>query len=329
MSDERHIPVLLAEVVDVLNPQDGGLYVDGTFGAGGYSRAILEAADCAVIGIDRDPSALREGAQMVDAFDGRLTLLRGQFGDMAELLKTVNVGEVDGIALDLGVSSMQLDRDERGFSFLRDGPLDMRMSSEGQDAAEVVNTFDEFDLFRIISVYGEEKQAKRIAREIIRARDEKRLTRTAELADIVSHAVGGRKGARVHPATKTFQGIRMFVNDELRELVKALRASEKLLKRSGKVAVVTFHSLEDKIVKKFFRGRSGYTAGVSRHMPADDGNAYDATFQKTSSKVIRPSAVEIEGNPRARSSKLRWAERSVAAVQEFDREAFEKEMRII
>ena len=313
MSETRpHIPVMLAEVIDVLSPKDGALYVDGTFGAGGYSRALLEAADCAVLGIDRDPTAIEAGRAMEEEFGGRLTLLQGRFGDMKELLEEHGVREVDGIALDVGVSSMQLDRAERGFSFMADGPLDMRMSAEGLSAADVVNKASASDLRRIIGIYGEEKQAGRVADAIVKARADKAFSRTGELANVIEKTVHVKPGARrIHPATRTFQGLRIFVNDELGELARALMASEHLLKPSGRLAVVSFHSLEDRLVKRFFAERSGRTGGGSRHAPErPDGPT--PTFDLITRKVSRPDADEAEDNPRARSARLRAAMRTTA-----------------
>lgn len=308
----EHIPVMLAEVIDVLNPRDGGVYVDGTFGAGGYSRAILEAADCAVLGIDRDPTAISAGRSLAEEYSGRLTLIQGRFGDMRELLEAHGVREVDGIALDVGVSSMQLDQADRGFSFMTDGPLDMRMSSEGVSAADVVNTMDVRDLRRIISVYGEEKQARRVAEAIVARREEKSFTRTADLAGLVEKTVHVKPGGRrIHPATRTFQGLRIFVNDELGELARALMAAEYLLRPTGRLAVVSFHSLEDRLVKRFLSERSGKTAHGSRHAP-ELPQGPDASFDLVTARVRRPEEDETTDNPRARSARLRAAERTAA-----------------
>lgn len=313
MSDARtHIPVMLAEVIDVLNPCDGGVYVDGTFGAGGYSRAILEAADCAVLGIDRDPTAIAAGRAMEEEFSGRLTLIQGRFGDMRELLAAHDVTEVDGIALDVGVSSMQLDQAERGFSFSSDGPLDMRMAADGESAAEVVNTMSAQDLRRIINVYGEEKQARRVAEAIVARRNEKPFTRTGELADLLEKTVHVKPGGRrIHPATRTFQALRIFINDELGELARALMAAEVLLRPTGRLAVVSFHSLEDRLVKRFLSQRAGRTSQGSRHAP-ELPDAPDASFELVTTRVRRPEDTEATDNPRARSARLRAAERTAA-----------------
>jgi 16S rRNA (cytosine1402-N4)-methyltransferase len=312
-SDPRpHIPVMLAEVVDVLSPRDGGVYVDGTFGAGGYSRALLEAADCAVLGIDRDPTAIAAGRSMENEYSGRLTLLQGRFSDMKDLVHASGIEEVDGIALDVGVSSMQLDQAERGFSFSSDGPLDMRMSTEGQSAADVVNTFSASALRRVLTVYGEEKQAKRVAEAIVTARTKKQITRTSELAEIVEKTVHVKPGARrIHPATRTFQGLRIFVNDELGELAKALMVSEHLLRPTGRLAVVSFHSLEDRLVKRFLSERAGRTSHASRHAP-ELPEGPTPTFDLVTTRAQRPEKSEADINPRARSARLRAAERTDA-----------------
>ncbi|PKQ03952.1 MAG: 16S rRNA (cytosine(1402)-N(4))-methyltransferase, partial [Alphaproteobacteria bacterium HGW-Alphaproteobacteria-11] len=219
-SSAPHIPVMLADVLDVLRPRDGGIYVDGTFGAGGYTRAILGSADCAVLAIDRDPSAILRGRELATEFAGRLTLIEGCFGDMVRLVRALGHATVDGVVLDLGVSSMQLDEAERGFSFQQDGPLDMRMGGDGLSAADVVNTFDEGDLARIIAVYGEEKRARAVAKAIVAARAQAEFKRTLELAETVARVIGRRPQDRIHPATRTFQALRIFVNDELGELAR-------------------------------------------------------------------------------------------------------------
>jgi 16S rRNA (cytosine1402-N4)-methyltransferase len=316
MSDHSpHVPVLLAEVIEVLAPKDGGIYVDGTFGAGGYSRAILEAADCAVIGIDRDPGAIQNGQDLVDAYGGRLTLLHGRFGDMAELLEQHGAEQVDGVVLDIGVSSMQIDQAERGFSFAKDGPLDMRMSADGASAADVVNTADEQTLRQIFFVYGEEKRSRAIAKAIVAARDEVPFKTTLDLAGLIEKTIGRRPQDKIHPATRVFQSLRIYVNDELGELINALKASEYVLKPNGRMAVVSFHSLEDRIVKRFFALRSGKGKSVSRHAPiAQEGPA--ASFDLLSRKAIKAGADEIAINVRSRSARLRGVERTGAAPWE-------------
>ncbi|TNE59148.1 MAG: 16S rRNA (cytosine(1402)-N(4))-methyltransferase RsmH [Alphaproteobacteria bacterium] len=306
-----HIPVLLAEVIDVLAPQNGGIYVDGTFGAGGYSKAILDAADCAVIGIDRDPNAIRDGQALVEAYEGRLTLLHGCFGDMAQLLEAHGAREVDGVVLDIGVSSMQIDQAERGFSFSKPGPLDMRMSQDGQSAADVVNDLDMQTLTRIFQVYGEEKRARAIAKAIVEDRAAKPFETTQDLAGLIERVVGRKAKDRIHPATRAFQGLRIFVNDELGELIKALEAAELVLKPSGRLAVVSFHSLEDRLVKRFLAERTGSARSVSRHAPGPVEGP-EPTFEHLTRKALRAGTRELETNIRARSARLRAAVRTEA-----------------
>lgn len=314
-----HVPVLLAEVLDGLKPRDGAVYVDGTFGAGGYTRAILKAADCTVIGIDRDPEAQARAEALKQDFPGRFTLIQGRFGDMADLLPANGFPDpVDGVALDIGVSSMQIDEAERGFSFAKDGPLDMRMEKAGRSAADIVNEADEAELADIIHFYGEERYARRVARAIVEARTEKPFERTLELAEVVRRVV--RKGKdQIDPATRTFQGLRIAVNDELGELERGLAGAERILAPGGRLAVVTFHSLEDRVVKRFIRERSGRTGGVSRHAPMDIGATGPApTFLDVSRKAVGPSEAESRANPRARSAKLRVAERTDAPARTGD-----------
>lgn len=301
-----HIPVLLQEVISGLAPQAGKLYIDATFGRGGYTRAILESADCRVIGIDRDPEAISMGKQFEQEFPERFQILKGSFSQLTELLQSINVTKIDGIAFDFGVSSPQLDTAERGFSFRMDGPLDMRMGDEGQTAADLVNTESEEDLANIIYRYGEEHASRKIARAIVNKRVETPFTRTSELADLIASIMPRRD--ETHPATKTFQAIRIAVNDELREIEIALPQTENLLNAGGRLAVVTFHSLEDRIVKNFLRDRSGKNSHGSRHRPQIvQDNA--PTFKLVANKAIKPSNDEVRSNPRARSSKLRVAER--------------------
>lgn len=305
-SPAAHRPVLLSEVIDALQPRDGAIYVDGTFGAGGYSRALLDAARCAVWGIDRDPDAIASGRALAAQYDGRLALIEGCYGDMDNLLAERGVDAVDGIALDLGVSSMQLDQAERGFSFRGDGPLDMRMSRNGPSAADLVNHADERELADIIFKYGEERHARRIARAIVAARAQAPIERTAQLAEIVARVVG-RGDGRIHPATRTFQALRIAVNDELGELERGLRASEKLLRQGGRLAVVSFHSLEDRLVKDFMRQCAGAVPRPSRHMPELQA-VPQATLRLVGRKPIVPGEAESSSNPRARSARLRVAE---------------------
>ncbi|MBL8643251.1 MAG: 16S rRNA (cytosine(1402)-N(4))-methyltransferase RsmH [Rhodospirillaceae bacterium] len=311
--DSPHIPVLLSEVVAALSPRDGGVYIDGTFGAGGYTKALLEAADCKVWAIDRDPDALARGATLVERFPGRLHLIAGRFGDMAKLLAEHGVRNVDGIALDIGVSSMQIDDRARGFSFLRDGPLDMRMERAGRSAADVVNTLPEKDLAEIILTFGEEKHARRVARAIVKARVERPFSRTLHLADVIRAEVR-RAHDGIDPATRTFQALRIYVNDELGELDRGLRSAEFLLRAGGMLAVVSFHSLEDRIVKTFMRTRSAEAARPSRHMPASAVKGAAPTFRLVTKRPTVPGDDEIARNPRSRSARLRVAERTDATA---------------
>jgi 16S rRNA (cytosine1402-N4)-methyltransferase len=291
-----HLPVMLSEVLEMLQPRDGAHYVDGTFGGGGYSSAILEAADCKILGIDRDPEAIARGQALVKRFGGRLTLVQGEFSRMDEYTQAT-----DGVVLDLGVSSFQFDQPARGFSFREDGPLDMRMSLSGESAADVVNTADDRTLTQIIARYGEEKNARRIARAIIAARP---ITGTAQLAAIVSDAQGpAALRLAIHPATRTFQALRIHVNDELGELGRGLDASLQILKPQGRLVVVSFHSLEDRMVKQFLVGRSTAAPRASRHAPVT--TAPKAAFQLLTTRPRTPSETEIASNPRARSAKLR------------------------
>jgi 16S rRNA (cytosine1402-N4)-methyltransferase len=291
-----HIPVMLNEVLEMLSPRDGARYVDGTFGGGGYASAILEAADCQVLGIDRDPQAIARGQALVERFGGRLTLVQGEFSRMDEFTR-----ESDGVVLDLGVSSFQFDQPARGFSFREDGPLDMRMSLSGESAADVVNSADERTLAQIIARYGEEKNARRIARAIIAARP---ITGTAQLAALVSDAQGpAALRLAIHPATRTFQALRIHVNDELGELERGLDAALNILKPQGRLVVVSFHSLEDRMVKHFLAQRSTAAPRASRHAPVSA--AHKAAFQLLTTRPMIASAAELASNPRARSAKLR------------------------
>jgi len=311
MRAPSHIPVFLHEVIAALAPVNGGIYVDATFGRGGYTRALLKAADTKVFSVDRDPEAIKAGEAMVKEFSPRLKLLQGPFGAMDILLTGEQIREVDGVAFDLGVSSPQLDNAERGFSFQSDGPLDMRMSQSGPTAADVVNDTSEQELADIIYNYGEERFSRRVARRIVEARAHERIARTNQLADIVRGAVP-RSGDGIDPATRTFQALRIHVNDELGELRRGLTAAEILLKPHGKLAVVSFHSLEDRVVKDFLHRRSTTNKGVSRHLPANDHEAPAPSFKLLARKPQTPSAEETRSNPRARSAKLRMAERTDA-----------------
>jgi 16S rRNA (cytosine1402-N4)-methyltransferase len=306
-----HIPVLLDEIVVALRPAADRVIVDGTFGLGGYASALLAAAPCTVWGIDRDPTALARGAALLHASAGRLKLVEGRFGDMERLLAAAGITSVDGVVLDLGISSPQIDDPERGFSFRFDGPLDMRMGGVALDAATVVNTLSETELANILYVYGEERLSRRIARAIVAARREMPIERTTALAAIVRKVVpGGHDG--IDPATRTFQALRIYVNDELGELDRGLTAAERLLREGGRLAVVSFHSLEDRAIKAFLKARSGGTPAVSRHLPPASTEKRVPSFTLISKKPITAGPAELSRNPRARSAKLRVAERTAA-----------------
>jgi 16S rRNA (cytosine1402-N4)-methyltransferase len=306
---QRHIPVLGRQAVEMLAPRDGGIYVDATFGAGGYSRAILDAAGTRVIGIDRDRTAILGGFDLVDRSDGRLTLVEDRFSNLADVCAAQGVDSVDGVVMDVGVSSMQLDEAERGFSFRLGGPLDMRMGHDGPTAADVVARASEVDLAKIIYIFGEERHSRGVAKAIVAARQEAPVTTTKALADIVSKVVWSKPG-EIHPATRTFQALRIFVNEELDELHLALSAAERVLKPGGRLAVVSFHSLEDRIVKNFLveRAKAG---GGSRHLPEVSQAA--PSFAILTKRPVTADDAEISANPRARSAKLRAAERTQAA----------------
>jgi 16S rRNA (cytosine1402-N4)-methyltransferase len=307
-----HVPVLVNEVIAALALYGGETVVDGTFGAGGYTRAMLSAGAGRVIGFDRDPDAIEAGRSLVpDAIStGRVTLIEDRFSQMDRVLAERGIGLVDAIALDIGVSSMQLDRAERGFSFQANGPLDMRMSRSGLTAAEFLNSAEEAEIARVLRDYGEEPRARAIARAIVAARP---VERTAELAAIVRRAAGFRQGQKSDPATRTFQAIRIHLNAELDELEEGLEAAERALKPGGRLAVVTFHSLEDRIVKRFLRERSGGTPGGSRHRPALV-DPIEPTFERVA-KPLSPSEGELAANPRSRSARLRSAIRTSAPAR--------------
>lgn len=348
----RHIPVLLASVLEALQPKDGETYIDATFGAGGYTRAILEAADCKVTAFDRDPTAVEAAKPMLDEFGGRLELLQAPFGDLLDMSEAGELGpQFDGVVFDLGVSSMQLDTPERGFSFQADGPLDMRMGSSGLvhtaqacvepgllntqlagveahdakplesrvslSAADVVNTFDEEDIANIIFRLGDERRSRAIAKAIVARRAEQPFSRTLELAELVQKVLG-RGPPGKHPATRTFQALRLYVNDELGQLVKGLAGAERVLKPGGRLVVVTFHSLEVRIAKRFLASRSGKTEGVSRHMPAAPEPIHRPSFQIINSRSLTSSKAELEANPRARSARLRFGVRTDAPAWPVD-----------
>ncbi len=312
----RHIPVLLAEVLDALDPAEGKLILDGTFGAGGYSSAILDAG-AQVIGLDRDPTVIASGRVLVERYAGRLTLISSQFSDLAEHAPKDGL---DGVVLDIGVSSMQIDEAERGFSFQRNGPLDMRMSRAGVSAADVVNRAKVGDLTRIFGFLGEEKHSGRIARAIEKRRATAPFTTTRELANLIETVSPRKAKDKIHPATRVFQALRIFVNDELGELAQALFAAERALKPGGRLVVVTFHSLEDRIVKQFFADRSGKVSG-SRHLPMVE--AKPATFETVGKSVVHATDAEAEINPRARSAKLRAGLRTHSAARTVDMSIFD------
>ena len=310
MSEAPHISVLLDEVLESLAIQPGELIVDGTFGAGGYSRAFLERG-AEVIAFDRDINVTPHAERMAADYPGRFTLVRERFSRLDEALGELGRESCDGVVLDIGVSSMQLDNAERGFSFMRDGPLDMRMGSSGDTAADIVNTRPEAELSRLFWIYGEEKASRRIAHVIVRRRAEQPFERTLDLAETVEKAVGGRRGAPTHPATRVFQALRIAVNDELGELEAGLEAAERVLKPGGRLAVVTFHSLEDRIVKAFLTERAGRLPSGSRHMPELKAGPAP-TFELLFKGAREPSERELAANPRARSAKLRAARRTAA-----------------
>jgi 16S rRNA (cytosine1402-N4)-methyltransferase len=307
-----HIPVLGRPAIDFLKLHDGGVYIDATFGAGGYTRAMLAAANCTVIGIDRDQSAIAGGFDLVQQANGRLTLIEDRFSNLDAVARECGADHVDGVVLDLGVSSIQLDRPERGFSFRHDGPLDMRMGGEGASAADVVAQASERDLANIVFLLGEERHSRAVARAIVKARALAPILTTAALADIVGRVVRS-KPHEIHPATRTFQALRIFVNDELGELVAALTAAERILKPGGRLVAVSFHSLEDRIVKTFLAER-GEARGGSRHAPERKRPA--PTFAVLTKRPTVADDAEVAANPRARSAKLRAAERSPAPARD-------------
>ncbi len=314
-----HIPVLLLEVLSALQPKAGETYLDGTFGAGGYSCAILDAAECQVLALDRDPAVIEAARLITPRYPNRLTVLLSPFSAMQEVWRIYQgqdvdghytVPQADGIVLDIGVSSMQLDQPERGFSFMTDGPLDMRMSADGESAADILNTASDTEIADILYKYGEERQSRRIAKAIVAQRADKKFTRTLELANLVEKVIGRKPGDHKHPATRTFQGLRIAVNDELGELTTALEAAEQMLKPGGRLVVVTFHSLEDRIVKEFMRERSDLAAKGSRYLPEEKKSA--PRFQIVNRRALSPTEEELVLNPRARSARLRAAVRTQA-----------------
>jgi 16S rRNA (cytosine1402-N4)-methyltransferase len=303
-----HLPVMLHEVLATLAPRDGGIYLDGTFGGGGYASAILEKSSCTLYAIDRDPEAIERGASLVARFPGRLHLLQGTFGDMVALLAGAGVTALDGIVLDLGVSSFQLDDAERGFSFRHDGPLDMRMGKQGASAADLVNALPERALADVLYELGEERASRRIAHAIVAARQEAPIETTGRLAEIIRSVLPPDKSGN-HPATRSFQALRIKVNDELNQIETALEQAVGLLSPGGRLVVVAFHSLEDRIVKRFMTQATGRTGSPSRHDPAGLMTRQAADFRLVTARALRPAADETRQNPRSRSARLRAMER--------------------
>lgn len=307
----RHVPVLLNEVIETLRPRAGGRYLDGTFGAGGYTRAILAADDGRVLALDRDPTAIRAGADLVAAAQGRLVLVEARFSELEEVARAQGFAPLDGVVFDIGVSSMQFDQIERGFSFRGDGPLDMRMEGKGPSAADIVNEADEETLADILYFYGEERAARRIARAIVHDRKLAPFTSTRPLAEMIARVAPARP-TDIHPATKSFQALRIAVNDELGQLLDGLSAAERVLAEGGRLVVVTFHSLEDRIVKQFLAERCGRGETGSRRLPGEAAPP-PTSFVCEGRQPIAPTRAEIAANPRARSAKLRHATRTAAA----------------
>lgn len=302
--ESPHVPVLFNEVLQYMSPQDDEIYVDGTFGAGGHSRGLLAAAKCHVYGIDRDATVQPFARQLEKDYPGRFTLLAGNYGEMQSLLEKAGLDKVHGILLDIGVSSMQLDTPERGFSFQHDAPLDMRMGNQGRTAAELVNRMEEKELADIIYRYGEEHKSRHIARAIVLEREKGPITGTIQLAEIVRKVVRGPKN-KIDPATKTFQAIRIWVNNELEELSDGLQAAEQLLLPGGRLVIISFHSLEDSMVKQFLLERSGRTMAVSRYQPEVAVSGKPPTFSILTKKAVKPTEEEVDRNIRARSARLR------------------------
>lgn len=310
MTAAAHTPVMLKEVLAALEPRNGGVYVDATFGAGGYSRAILNAADCTVYGFDRDPTAIERAKEWAKEFAGRLFLINRPFAEMREALEEEGVEVVDGVVFDLGVSSMQIDEAERGFSFRHDGPLSMRMDKGKPDAADVIAKAEAKDLAAIFRSFGEEKRAGQLAKAIVKAREAAPIETTGRLAAIIEKATPAPARQKIHPATRVFQALRIFVNDELGQLITGLRAAERLLRPAGRLVAVTFHSLEDRIVKRFLAGGESARRGGSRHLPPT--KAAPRSFDLLYPKAVAASDTEAKKNPRARSAKLRAAARTDA-----------------
>jgi len=307
-AEPGHVPVLLGEAIEALDPRAGGLYIDATFGAGGYARALLERG-ARVIALDRDPAAIRAGEALKTSSGGRLQLVEARFGDLAEVARRLGAGAADGVVFDVGVSSMQLDEPKRGFSFRFEAPLDMRMGGTGRSAADILSEEDEETIADILFHFGEERSARKIARAIVADRKIKPFASTLELASLIARVAPAPRGEATHPATRTFQALRIAVNDELGELVRGLCAAERLLKPGGRLVVVTFHSLEDRIVKLFLSRRSGRGRAASRLLPGEPAEAAP-TFEVPRGQPITPSEAEARSNPRSRSAKLRFGIRT-------------------
>ncbi len=320
-----HVPVLLEEAMEALKPRPGGLYVDGTFGAGGYARALLDRG-ANVVALDRDPSAIKAGAALIAASGGRLKLVETRFGDLDAVAERLGVEAADGVVLDIGVSSMQLDEAARGFSLRFDAPLDMRMEAHGRSAADILRDEDGATIADILFYFGEERAARRIARAIVADRKAAPFTSTLELAKLIARIAPARRGELTHPATRAFQALRIAVNDELGELVRGLAAAERLILPGGRLAVVTFHSLEDRIVKQFFASRSSRGRAASRLLPGEPAEA-EPTFEVPRGQPIEPSEREAHVNPRSRSAKLRFGVRTSASPRGMD-EAIEALARL-
>ena len=317
----RHVPVLLPEVLAALAPQPRASYIDGTLGAGGYTAALLAAAaGVRVLAIDRDPTTIAAGARLGDESNGRLTLVEGRFGELDRIAHDIGFAPADGVVLDVGVSSMQLDDPARGFSFQGDGPLDMRMGNTGPTAADVVNSADEAALADILFHLGDERRSRTIAKAIVARRQERPFARTSELAQLAERVLGRQKIAGRHAATRTFQALRIYINDELGELARGLAAAEHVLKPSGRLAVVTFHSLEDAIVKRFLKRRADQERQGSRHLPPGESPRHAPSFRFVNHRPVSPSEEELAANPRARSAKLRAAIRTDAPAWPADAE---------
>jgi 16S rRNA (cytosine1402-N4)-methyltransferase len=320
--DQRHIPVLCEEVLRLLQPKNNEIFIDGTFGAGGHTLGLLKSCDCRVLALDRDPTAIECAEELASKFTSRLSLSHRSFSQLQCAALEFGLKSVDGVLLDVGLSSMQIDNSNRGFSFQHDGPLDMRMSCVGPTASDVVNTFDEDQLADIFLSLGEVRHARKIAREIMRQRVKKPFTRTKELADLIIRVMGGRRWGEIHPATQAFQALRIYVNDELTELKKGLQAAEAILKPEGRLVVITFHSLEDRIVKHFLRERSGKADHGSRYKPSPRRTFSAPSFRIINSRPLTPNESEINVNPRARSARLRAAQRTEAPIWKEREETF-------